>query len=270
MLKKNMLYRRCEIPDNALKKACEEKYFTPYFQPIVTQKGSLCGIEILSRWTHPVYNIITPSLYMPAIRRAGLSEKFTLCMMGQIHQAMMPSLDLMKDDFFISFNLDSSACTPALQKFIFDEMLPAFGSVSVTFICELTEHEPWLNHSEKLRLIKQFKDNGVQLAIDDFGTGFANLDLLDEIRPDLIKIDASFVSRMTEDKETWIVPEIALHIAQRLGIQVLAEGVETKWQWEWLKSRNVRLFQGYYFSCPVAADKLPSMLTSGSEPFVKP
>lgn len=205
-----------------------------------------------------------PSLYMPAIREAGLSEKFTLCMMGQVHQALEPSLALMRDNFFISFNLDSSACTPALQKFIFDEIVPSFGSVPVSFICELTEHEPWLNHAEKVRLIRQFKDNGVQLALDDFGTGFANLDLLDEIRPDLIKIDASFIRRMKEDKETWIVPEIALHIAQRHNIQVLAEGVETKWQWEWLKSRNVRLFQGYYFSCPVAADKLPSMLTSSS------
>ncbi|EDV81589.1 EAL domain-containing protein [Escherichia coli] len=264
-----MSYRRCKWPDNDLEKACEEKQFTPYFQPLVTQEGSLCGVEILSRWTHSVYNIIPPSLYMPAIREAGLSEKFTLCMMGQIHKAMEPYLSLMKDDFFISFNLDSSACTPALQRFIFNEMLPSFDSAPVRFICELTEHESWLNHSEKLRLIKQFKDNGVQLAIDDFGTGFANLDLLEKIRPDLIKIDASFVSRMTEDKETWIVPEIALHIAQRLGIQVLAEGVETKWQWEWLKSRNVMFFQGYYFSSPVAREQLPSMLISGTGLFVK-
>ncbi|ELY4545987.1 EAL domain-containing protein [Cronobacter sakazakii] len=259
---------KCKLPNNALEEACEEKHFTPYFQPLVTQEGALCGVEILSRWTHPVYNIIPPSLYMPAIREAGLSEKFTLCLMEQIHQAMKASLALIRDVFFISFNLDSSACTPALQKFIFDEMLPSFGSIPVSFICELTEHEPWLNHSEKLKHIKQFKDNGVQLAIDDFGTGFANLDLLNEIRPDIIKIDASFVRRMTEDKETWIVPEITLHIAQRLGIQVLAEGVETKWQWEWLKSRKVRLFQGYYFSCPVAGDKLPGMLASGSGFFV--
>ncbi|KAF6590709.1 EAL domain-containing protein [Cronobacter sp. EKM101R] len=258
-----MPHRRYQLQDNNLEMACKGKQFTPYFQPLVTQEGCLCGVEILSRWTHPVYNVIPPSLYMPAIREAGLSEKFTLCMMGQIHQALEPFLDLIKDDFFISFNLDSSACTPALQKFIFDEMLPAFSPLPVSFICELTEHESWLNHTEKVRLIRQFKDNGVQLALDDFGTGFANLDLLDEIRPDLIKIDASFIRRITEDQETWIVPEIALHIAQRLGIQVLAEGVETKWQWEWLKSRNVRLFQGYYFSCPVAGDKLPGMLISG-------
>lgn len=264
-----MPYRNYKLPDNDLEIACEAKHFIPYFQPFVTQRGCLCGVEILSRWFHPVYDIISPSLYMPAIREAGLSEKFTLCLMEQIHQVMEPSLALIRDDFSISFNLDSSACSFELQKFIFDEMLPSFGSKPVSFICELTEHESWLNHSEKLKLIKHFKDNGVQLAIDDFGTGFANLDLLNEIRPDIIKIGSSFVSRMTEGKETWIVPEIVLNIAQGLGIQVIAEGVETKWQWEWLKSRNVRLFQGYYFSCPVDGDKLHGMLTSGSGLFVK-
>lgn len=265
-----MSYRNYKFQDNDLEMACEAKHFTPYFQPLVTQEGCLCGVEILSRWPHPVYNIIPPSLYMPAIREAGLSEKFTLCLMEQIHQAMEPFLALIRDDFFVSFNLDSSACTLELQKFIFDEILPSFEPEPVSFICELTEHESWLNHSEKLKLIKQLKENDVLLAIDDFGSGVANLDLLNEIRPDIIKIGASFVSRMTEDKETWIVPEIVLHIAQRLGIQVIAEGVETKWQWEWLKSRNVRLFQGYYFSCPVTGDKLSGILTSGSGLFVKP
>jgi len=244
------------LPLNELRSGLKTQAFTPCYQPLITQGGELYGVEVLARWHHPERGILFPGRFMPAIRASNLSGELLICLLEQVYEEINKLLQVTHSIFHISFNLDASACREKITTFLTRDFLPQFQSWPVRFICELTERERWKMSLMQLDQLNGLRHHNVLLALDDFGTGFANLDLLAWIEPDIIKLDTSFVRSIDKTQMSWRYADIVLDIAEKLNMLVLAEGVETEWQWAWLKSRKVRLFQGNYFSEPLFASSL--------------
>lgn len=239
------------VPLNELRYGLKSHAFIPCFQPLITQGGELYGVEVLARWHHPQRGLLFPGRFMPAIRASNLSGELLLCVLEQVYEEIKKLLQVTHSIFHISFNLDASACRDKITTFLIEHFLPQFESWPVRFICELTERERWKMSLMQLDQLNRLRHHNVLLALDDFGTGFANLDLLAWAEPDIIKLDTSFVRSIDKTQMSWRYADIVLDIAEKLNMLVLAEGVETEWQWSWLKSRKVRLFQGNYFSPPL-------------------
>lgn len=247
------------VPVSELRNGLENQAFIPCFQPLITQAGELYGVEVLARWHHPDCGLLFPARFMPGIRASNLSGELLVCLLKQVYGGIKKLVHATNTIFHISFNLDASACREKVTDFIIYEFLPQFKPWPVRFICELTERERWKMSLMQQSHLNRLRHHNVLLALDDFGTGFANLDLLAWAEPDIIKLDTSFVRGINQAQISWRYAEIILDIAEKLNLLVLAEGVETEWQWAWLKSRKVRLFQGNYFSQPLFTSSLYEM-----------
>ncbi len=130
-------------------------------------------------------------------------------------------------------------------------------------IFEVTEHEKITNHVKLLDIFETYRDNGFKTAIDDFGEGFAGLNLLSRFQPDLLKLDMQLVQGIAESKAKQAIFEGVRHIANRLGINLIAEGIETEEDYRYLRQNDIYLMQGYLLARPQIAE-LPPYILPGS------
>jgi len=120
-------------------------------------------------------------------------------------------------------------------------------------VAEITEREPFTKFLGLNEFLHTLNRQGIHIALDDFGTGYSNLGYLNTLPVDYIKVDRSFISRLTEDESTDSLVEYAISMAKTLSLGLIAEGVETRYQAEWLAAQQVAFLQGYYFSRPLPA-----------------
>jgi EAL domain-containing protein (putative c-di-GMP-specific phosphodiesterase class I) len=117
-------------------------------------------------------------------------------------------------------------------------------------IFEITEGERIVDHAHLREIVREYKRQGFKTAIDDFGAGYAGLNLLTEFQPDIIKLDMGLIRHIDQDRVRQVIVHGTLHICRELGIQVIAEGVETRAELDFLRDAGIHLFQGYYFARP--------------------
>ena len=237
-----------------LRLAVERNEFCVHYQPIIAlETGRLAGFEALVRWNHPRRGMISPGDFIPVAEETGLIVPLgqwvleESCMRikqwqqeSPCHRALSLSVNLSgrqvaQPDMMsqIEHALDSSKLNPHCLKL------------------EITESVVMENAEAATIMFKQLRTLGVQLSIDDFGTGYSSLSYLHRFPLNYLKIDRSFVSRMTStDDNSEIVRTIAA-LARNLGMQVIAEGIETEEQHQQLKALGCEYGQGYLFSRPV-------------------
>jgi EAL domain-containing protein (putative c-di-GMP-specific phosphodiesterase class I) len=241
--------------EHDLRQAVEEKQFSIYYQPIVAlETGRLSGFEALVRWNHPTRGLINPVDFIPAAEETGLIVpigKWVLeeaCAKVKQWQLESPSHRALS----LSVNLSARQVA---QHDILEQVTNALSQSKLnphSLKLEITESVVMDNAEAATLIFKQLRAIGVQLSIDDFGTGYSSLSYLHRFPLNYLKIDRSFVSRMTSaDDNSEIVRTIAT-LAHNLGMQVIAEGIETNEQFEQLKALGCEYGQGYLFSCPVA------------------
>ncbi|HDR2795173.1 TPA: EAL domain-containing protein, partial [Enterobacter asburiae] len=127
-----------------------------------------------------------------------------------------------------------------------------FKGKKIKLVLEVTEREPLLDNPELIENLNTLHNSGFVIALDDFGTGYSGLSCLDALAIDYIKIDKSFVSRVSEQKDSTILLDCVIEIAKKMSLSIVAEGVETKEQLEYLNRNQINLLQGYYFGKPVS------------------
>jgi EAL domain-containing protein (putative c-di-GMP-specific phosphodiesterase class I) len=125
---------------------------------------------------------------------------------------------------------------------------------------ELTESGIMENEKDSIKKLNELHDLGVKITIDDFGTGYSSLSKLKDYPIDMLKIDRSFVANLPGDKKSSTITTTIIDLAHNLGFKVIAEGVETKEQLDFLHLHNCDQYQGYYFSRPIPAEKIEEML----------
>lgn len=254
-------------PAENLKKAMERGEIMPYYQPMVDgQTGDIKGIETLARWKHPQAGFIPPSAFIPVAEKSGLIIPLTRYLMQKVQTDLVPAIHLLPDGVHIGINI---AAAHLKSPQLIDEclaFLQAFGQKPVRLVLEITEREPLEMTVEVQARLAQLREKNVLLALDDFGTGYSGLTYLNESVFDIIKIDKSFVSRITAEPESTRLVDCVIDMARKMSLSIVAEGVETEQQRNYLSSQGIRMLQGYYFFRPVPFPELVRAVMAGGLP----
>lgn len=236
-----------------LRRAIKNKEFLLYYQPIVSMENQhVAGFEALIRWNHPTRGMVSPAEFIPIAEETGLIlpiGEWVLresCRQASEWKQAYPAAD----DLIISVNLSS-------RQLELPDLIPQICSIleetGLTPRCvklEITESVVMNNAEEACKTIAALRDMGIRVSIDDFGTGYSSLSYLHKFRIDTLKIDRSFVNRIGDGESSEIVQTI-VNLASNLGMEVIAEGVETTEQLDFLKNINCNYGQGYFYSRPV-------------------
>lgn len=246
-----------------LRQAMEQKQFSIDYQPIVSlEDGKLNGFEALVRWRHPVDGLVGPSNFIPVAEETGLIVEIgqwvleEACTATRQWQQQWP----LHSDLTLSVNLSARQVA---QPDLFEEVVGALEKSGLEPRClklEITESVVMDNAEEAITMFKRLRALGVHLSIDDFGTGYSSLSYLHRFPLNYLKIDRSFVSRMTETKDNAEIVKTIVTLAHNLGMKVIAEGVETGEQKQQLQVLGCEYGQGYLFSRPVAQETVPQLL----------
>jgi diguanylate cyclase (GGDEF)-like protein/PAS domain S-box-containing protein len=234
------------------------------YQPMVDlQTSCIVGAEALIRWKTPDGELVAPAEFLPVAERTGLIRPITAWVVEQacIQARRWCDLDL---DLYASINVPPSYWQPASMRRVL-ATIADFGLPADRIMIEITEQSA-MNQSEELApLVEEFRRRGLRLAIDDFGTGHSSLGRLRQLRPNTLKIDRSFIRDLPHDKEAAVLVEIMITLAKRLGMQCLAEGIETEAQLSFLVEHGCHLGQGFLYSKPLPVSSFTALITGVEE-----
>ncbi len=248
--------------ESDLRRAIERQEFHVKYQPIVSlQSGRISGFEALVRWEHPQRGLILPSEFIPVAEETGLIiqiDHFVLrqaCLQMRKWQDALPETRHMK----VSVNL---SCKQFIQPTIVAgvlEILSETGLAARSLKLEITESVMMEMEDHTMSVLEQLTQAGVELSLDDFGTGYSSLSYIHRFPVSTLKIDQSFIKRIGGQQNGEIVRAVVA-LAQNLGMEVIAEGIETLTQLDHLKALNCEQGQGYYFSTAVDAESATELI----------
>ena len=230
--------------------AIEKGWVRPYFQPVVrTLTGKLCGTEALARWEDPTYGLLAPDAFIPALEEAHLIYKLDCEMIRQICRQYRESADEGVPVVPISFNLsrlDFDLCDifGAIEDAVHEYEVPR-GMLNI----EITESVFGTDPTFMASMVGKFHAVGYQVWMDDFGSGYSTLNALKDFEFDELKLDMEFLNRFGEKSKTILAAVVDM--AKKLGIQTLAEGVETEEHRRYLRRIGCEKMQGYLFGKPM-------------------
>lgn len=250
-------------PEENLRQAINNGEIIPFYQPVVNGKtGALYGVEVLARWKHPKVGLISPAIFIPTAEKTGLITPLTQSLMKQVVSQFKPILNKLPDGFHIGINFSASHINDPCFMSDCMQYLEGFAGKNVTLVLEVTEREPLLICNALIHNLNLLHSKGFAIALDDFGTGYSGLSYLNDMVIDYIKIDKSFVSRVSERADSTKLLDCVIEMAQKMSLRIIAEGVETKEQLDYLNRNNIILMQGYYFWKPVSYIDLVKILLS--------
>ncbi|MEB3281840.1 MAG: EAL domain-containing protein [Lyngbya sp.] len=249
--------------ESQLRRALELEEFQVHYQPIVSiPTGRVMGFEALIRWLNPYQGLISPGLFIPVAEETGLIAEIgewvldQACQQLQVWRQQFPQFQ----ELTVSVNLSSQQLRePDLLEQI-DRILAQTGLPSSCLKLEITESLLIENSETALKILRQIRSRNIQLSLDDFGTGYSSLSYLHRFPIDLLKIDRSFVKRIREHQENTAIIKAILRLAHALEMNAIAEGIETVFQLEKLKSLGCEYGQGNWFSHALEAKDVPAFL----------
>lgn len=258
----HFLQKRTSSPTHEMQRALDAAEFVPYFQAVVHgDSKKLSGVEVLMRWNHPKEGLVRPDLFIPFAEHSGLIVPMTRSLMQQTATLLAPLSASFKEPFHIGINITASHCQGLDLVKDCREFLDAFAPGSVHLVLELTERELIEPTAITHQLFDQLRDLGVKIAIDDFGTGHSSLGYLRQFNVDYLKIDQSFVAMIGIDTLSSHILDSIIELAIKLGLAMVAEGVETQQQSDYLTAHNVNFLQGYLYGRPMPGVEFISALS---------
>jgi len=258
--------------ESDLRQAIEQKEFCVYYQPIVSlQTGRLAGFEALVRWNHPRRGLVAPADFIPVAEETGLIVTIGEWVLNeacaQVHRWQIDSPGHRSLSLSVNLSARQVAQPDLLQRI--KEALETSKLSPHCLKLEITESVVMENAEAAAQMFKQLRSLGVQLSIDDFGTGYSSLSYLHRFPLNYLKIDRSFVMRLTTENDNAIVRTIST-LARNLGMEVIAEGIETEEQYQQLKMLGCEYGQGYLFSRPVGNNGVEHLLAQDSKRDTEP
>ncbi len=242
--------------------------FRLYYQPIISfETGKISGFEALVRWCHPTRGMVSPLDFIPLAEETGLITDLgnwilqTACYQLREWKTKFPSgLEVTMVVNLSSFQLHNPQLVHHIQS-----LLQETGLDNRYLKLEITESGLMENESLALGLLQTLRKAGIQLSIDDFGTGYSSLARLHNLPVNTLKIDKSFLERTALDQESWEIIETIIILAHKLGLSVVAEGIETKEQFDLLRLLDCDYGQGYWFSRPLDASGATALLAKNPQ-----
>jgi len=248
-----------------LRRALERREIVPYYQPIINlESGGIVGFEALARWRHPGLGLLTPDLFIPVAEETGLVVPIgewilaEACRQVRAWQGKHPRWETLG----ISVNVSGRQLSQGGLAVAVQRALHETGLDPACLTLEITESALMHNLSAGAGVIQRLHAMSVALHLDDFGTGYSSLAYLHSFPVDALKIDQSFVTRMDRAPEHSAIVRAIVSLAENLGMEVVAEGVETHVQAEALRALRCRRAQGFLFARPIPADEAEALLAS--------
>ncbi len=247
--------------ETSLRNALKRDEFLVYYQPRYDGRTEkLSGMEALVRWVHPIMGIMSPDSFIPLAESTGVIIEMDRFVMRRAmddvvkwhEEGLSPGImainlsikQLQHVDFISTLEklLEETRCRPEWLEF------------------EVTESQIMSNPQESIRILEIINDMGISLSVDDFGTGYSSLAYLKKLPVNKLKIDQSFVKNLPGDEEDAAIIKAIIALAKSLKFQIVAEGVETKEQKDFIVECGCECIQGYYYAKPMPADEIDSIL----------
>lgn len=252
-------------PHVQFREAIENGEIIPFFQPTIDIKtGKLAGAEVLARWRKPDGTMVSPANFIPLAERSGLIYPMTHALMkracvevGAAH-ANRPHIN-------IAFNLYAGHFA---NDAIINELQAIFSKSQISLsqiVLEVTEREPLPDLDLAREIIGRLQKLGIRVAIDDVGTGHGGLSYLMKLGVDTIKIDKLFIDAINTERHSQTIIETLLELARTMNMEVIAEGVESFDQVEYLQRKGVHQAQGYVFAPPLPASSYVALLEAADK-----
>lgn len=246
---------------NKLKEVVFEQNFTMYFQPqYYAENGKFRGVEALIRWRDNKGDMISPAVFIPIAEKNGTIVPIGNWVIEKSVQTYAQWRDKYHYPLILSLNVSAVQCkkhdfTDSLMQIL--ERYDVFpGEIEI----EVTETILIEDFDEISERLNELKNAGVRISLDDFGTGFSSLAYLKGLPINTLKIDKTFVDTLLTDRNTKIITESIIYMVKRLGYETIAEGVETREQFQYLKELECDMIQGYYMGRPMPAQGIADIL----------
>jgi diguanylate cyclase (GGDEF)-like protein/PAS domain S-box-containing protein len=249
-----------------LRRALERGEFLAYYQPIIDiASRRLLGFEALARWRHPERGLVPPDVFIPVAEETGLVGIIGELMLREACGQMKTWQDRhpRTPPLCISVNVSTRQLAHAGIADQVARILRETGLAAESLILELTESALMQNLKAGASVIRQLRDMSVRLHIDDFGIGYSSLSYLHNFPVDTLKVDRSFVSRMDGTPQNTAIVRAIVALAHNLGMDVIAEGVETDAQADALRTLHCSTAQGFLFSRPLPAAEAERVIVDG-------
>ena len=245
-----------------LYQAIEKQEFELYYQPIIDLKTEkLAGFESLIRWNSPSRGFISPGVFIPIAEETGaiipIGEWVLKEACNQMYQWQQQFSKI--SSLFISVNLSGRQFTQKNLVTIINNILQSSGLKSSCLKLEITESMVMENIHEAILMLNNLKSLGIKLSLDDFGTGFSSFSYLHRFPMDTLKVDRSFVSNMNQGNKNFEIVSSIVLLSHKLGMDVIAEGIETELEKVILQSLDCGYGQGYLFAKPLPVAEVTNL-----------
>jgi diguanylate cyclase (GGDEF)-like protein len=246
-----------------IRKALIEKQFVLYYQPIICLENSkILKAEALIRWIHPIKGMINPIDFISIAEESGLINELGDWVFNQALNDLHIIRERLGSEFQLSINVSPNQFNQPENLLKWVETMKELDIPGRCIALEITEGILLDPSNKVIKVISALKKTGVEFSIDDFGTGYSALAYLRKFDIDYVKIDKSFIHNLKTDNHDAVLCESIINMANRLGMKVIAEGIETDDQKELLKDFSCDYGQGYLFARPQPLEKLLSHTTS--------
>jgi PAS domain S-box-containing protein/diguanylate cyclase (GGDEF)-like protein len=236
-----------------LRQAIQKNELILHYQPQISlTSGAIVGVEALIRWQHPDRGMVSPLQFIPLAEETGLIVSIgewvlrTACMQAASWR------DMGMSPLVMAVNLSAKQFAQKNLQSVVREALQESGLEPHLLELELTESASMESPERSIEVMQKLKGMGLRLSIDDFGTGYSNLNYLKRFPVDQLKIDRSFILDVTTDADDLAIAKAVIALGRSLHLEVLAEGVEDRGQYEIMKANGCDKLQGYYFSKPLS------------------
>ena len=260
LLSKIFSRRQKPITVEELKSALKNKEFVFYYQPEWDlQTNRAIGVEALMRWESPRRGYVPPMEFIPLLEESGVIHEFTDFLFNETLAALV-ELHTISPDLFVAVNLSMSQLRERDLIEIIQQALSKHGIDAQHLECEFTESQELSDELLSNGVLDKLAELKIPVSIDDFGTGYSSFDRLRQMNVRKLKIDLSFIRTLLEDDKNKSIVQSMIKLGHDLGFPVLAEGVETTEQQQWLKENGCDYGQGYWFSRALPLEQLKPFL----------
>lgn len=253
--------------DAAIRDALREGQFSVFYQPqFDLSSGAVIGMEALLRWEHPARGLLLPPSFMGAVRNNGLIDEVTKWTLSAVCDQHVRWREEGLGRWPMSINVTGAQFHDRRLPAVVAQALMRSGMAASDLILEVSEEHLMQSTRSAEHVLGELRHLGIRIAIDDFGVGYSSLSYLRKQVGSQIKLERAFIERLPHDSESTAIVAAVISIARQLQYQVVAEGVETREQAEYLREVGCHAGQGFYFAAPLSETETGAFLREHSGP----